>query len=65
MCAVLQIGTDSQVVKSIDIATMSKEDATFKVKPLLQAGCYHEVLFLRSAVVGCGLCLQCCTCAVL
>ena len=39
MCAVLQIGTDSQVVKSIDIATMRKEDATFKVMLLPQAGC--------------------------
>eukprot|EP00891_Asterochloris_glomerata_P003725 jgi/Astpho2/3725/fgenesh1_pm.00060_%23_13_t len=32
-----QIGTDSQVVKSIDIATMSKEDATFKVPFKLRA----------------------------
>ena len=57
ICAVLQIGTDSQVVKSIDIATMRKEDATFKVMQVAVI----EVLCLGSSVVG----LQRCTFTVL
>ena len=71
MCALLQIGTDSQVVKSIDIATMRKEDATFKVMPLLQAGCRSSTSSpsaqqpMRRCCDGLRLVAAMCTCAVL